>query len=299
MSGWPFTEAKQLWLTESKTVAMGIYDREYLRDPDRSRGPTLSLSGWSASKSLALVIGLFWLYELIAGAMPEADRLVLSRSPDGLIIDTGLLTYGLLHFGSIAALPVLFAALRLAPIYEENHGPWRTLALFVLGQVAAGFIWGALPAANASYLYGGFGGAAALAAAAMLTDRKRRLFASWSWLSCEVGAAIVAVASIAAVPPDQSGLTRLALPLAGAAAGAGAWLLESAWQSRTRARPARRAPAPSELEQPESRPDSLRVQAEKADAVLAKLHEHGRDSLDPEEEKILEEYSLRLRGEQG
>ena len=294
---------------------MGIYDRQYYQD--QSNGGFLSVGSLNGRSMVVILIGInvvaFVLNALFSS--PQADG---TGPINGLLaLSTAdatrpwlwfrFLTYGFAHATPGHILGNMIGLFFFGRAAEAVYGPKKFLWMYITAIIAGSLIWfiGAIASGSRGTLVGASGGVAAVVILFCINFPNQKVYLLFlpfvgipAWL---LGVFLVGSDLFGKFGGSASPIA-FTVHLVGAAY---AWIFfktrwelsqlvpgaaaEFNFQRLFKSHPKLKVHAPSRNE---SKHDQL---AEKADAVLQKLHQQGEASLTARERKILEDYSRSIK----
>lgn len=313
---------------------MGIYDRDYYRDEDSEGGAASGLPQTTVVRLIILNVALYFL-DLFLGGPRHALTAALTLTPDDLARPWQwwhLLSYAFAHnpyqMGHLAAnmLGLWFFGREVEAVY----GRWEFLRIYLAAAFLGGLAWLVRSAAMGAGAGGVMGASGAVIAVVILFalrfPHRQVLFMMFIPMPAWVMGIIYVVADLAAATSGvNSGNIAYDVHLVGAAFAflyyrlswnlgrfALPWPRRWAWPRRIalprwlrwpRGNPLRRS-APGDTAEsgdelrifrPDQTDGSYQDLDARADAVLAKLHQQGDESLTADERRVLEAYSRRMR----
>ena len=295
---------------------MGIHDREYYRDEGSSQGIQLRPPATLIGKLIAINVLVFfacWFFPSIYGYI-QLDPDVFEH-PWKLL---QLLSYGFVHApvrelnemnesvaqsdGIFHILFNMFALFVFGRHLETRYGQRELLAFYLSAIVLGGLLWVGYGLAddNVAPLVGASGGVYAIAILFCLNYPRQilLLFGVIPMKAWMVGIMIVVVDQLMGVLAEDN--VAHSVHLAGAAF---AWIYFQTGIKLATLVPRRRR-GTLKVHDPDQLPPSrseLREQklVDQGDAILAKIQQHGEESLTRKERRVLERYSRHMRDRQG
>ncbi len=304
---------------------MGIYDREYYREEEERRwrqtNAPLSIVTW-----IIIINGAFFLANLFfSGELPNGQP--DNRITSALTLDAGLfkdhwkvyqiVTAGFVHApAGVNLFHIIFNMMTLyflGRVVEQKYGRKDFLAVYLMAIVLGNLAWlgmqhltgNNVPDAFGRYMgaYGASGGVMAIVLVFCLTWPREQLLLfgvvpipAWSVAALVIGTDVLRAFGIY-VLFDKN--VAWQAHLAGALCGTLYYLAAqrgfrfSTWGSGRFGKSRRRQPKLTVYDPGEE--EVYQDLDAEADRVLAKLHREGEGSLSPQERKVLEAYSRRMR----
>jgi rhomboid family protein len=313
---------------------MGIYDREYYREAPR--GPGFFTGEWSACKVLIWAnVGVYLIDWVLKGQLADAfgasEETILGR-----LEVYRLLTYAFIHSGPIHILFNMLFLWMAGREIETIYGKWEFLAFYLTAAVLGGLAWLGIELAATGSGRGMVGASGAVLAVLVVyamyyPTREVLVFAILPmpmWLFVMVFVGINALGLMQQIDGDSSSMTAFSTHLGGAGYGFLykyfdlRWSRMLTWPKR---RPKLRVFSPESRERrvapsvssgrtgsaksgvgaspaapgaPMTRFPDEHLDA-KVDEILAKIARDGRSALTEEENRILQEASIRARNRRG
>ena len=287
---------------------MGIYDRQYYHDdesPTRSGvpGPTMVTTQLIIITTVIYFVNEFFVDQFLSPARASQYLGLGSDLFRGNWQIWQLLSYGFMHAsleepnGFFHILFNMFGLFVFGRDVELRYGRQEMLRFYLLAIIVSGAAWllvQILTQQSTGLLVGASGGVAAVVILYCFNfpQRKLLLMGIWPMPAWALGVLFVAFDLFGAAGGGSAKIAYVA-HLAGAAFASGYFLL--GWNlTRLGSLPGKnwlkRKPR-LKVHQPDA--DQKAEQA--ADKILAKIREHGEESLTRKERRIMEDYSRRMR----
>ena len=301
---------------------MGIHDREYYRDEDSSQGVHLRLPSTLIGKLIAINVLVFlacWLFPPGSPHLSVYEQVHLE--PEKIITHPWkayqVVTYGFVHApvrvieagesistrqGIFHILFNMFALFVFGRPLETRYGQRELLAFYLSAIVLGGLLWVGYGLAdeNVAPLVGASGGVYAIAILFCLNYPRQilLLFGVIPMKAWMVGIMIVVVDQLMGILAEDN--VAHSVHLAGAAF---AWIYFQTGIKLAALVPRRRRGTLKVHDPDQLSPSRSELREQKlvgqGDAILAKIQQHGEESLTSKERRVLERYSRHMRDRQG
>ncbi len=282
---------------------MGIYDRPYLRDEERS-------SGWTSGRSMVVNLIIANVAVWLAGIVLEEQIFEWLPLKSDLFHRPWefyqLLTYGFVHDGAMHILFNMLFLFFLGPAVEGVYGRLEFLRIYLVSIVLAGLVWVLFatfeqqPDAPPSRLLGASGGVMAIVILFVLNFPRQILYI-WGVLpvpAWALGVFFVAGDLLGFAQRSEEGGVQVA-NIAHLTGAAFAFIYFRSRLNLGRLVPSRLGELAGSLFRPRLRihdPDKdARDLGRQVDAILEKISREGEDSLTKKERRTLEEASRRYQ----
>lgn len=210
------------------------------------------------------------------------------------------LTYGFAHDPSriMHIIMNMFSLVMIGRAIEERYGRWEFLRFYLITIVLGGVVWSLLHRSGTDWAVGASGGVIGVVMLFILNypNQQMMFFGVFPLPAWVMGVLLIALNFLGS-PSPTGGKVAYDIHLVGIACAAiyfygqlnfgaiGEWSnqLKMSWKRKT---------SGLKVHRPES---SEAVDETEADRILAKIHEHGQDSLSKSERKFMEKYSRQVR----